>query len=253
MPPTRTLLLPIVTDALACLYELDMPLLVLQPNVLADLEESHGVVHALSPSLLPLVRRITALAPEGGAVPVPGAPVGAVHEAYWRVRNALPAGTEELVDGEEDELPDALMLLDPAGEPAMQLAVIEVGEADLALLGAFADALDRAAGPDPGPQFAALARALREIGRAHPYEWWPRGGAATVALWMRRALSPVLVSPFEGPGGAATHEMLSAILRHAGHRASVELDQDEEAAVGRVGLRMLFAAIGDPREAARTA
>ncbi|WP_327723834.1 hypothetical protein [Streptomyces europaeiscabiei] len=69
---------------------------------------------------------------------------------------------------------------------------------------------------------------------------------------MRRELSPVLHSPFEGPHGAADHELLSKVLRYTEGWASVELDQDEEAAADRVMWNAPRAAIGYPHEAALT-
>ncbi|WRZ88500.1 hypothetical protein OHB54_05180 [Streptomyces sp. NBC_01007] len=115
-----------------------------------------------------------------------------------------------------------------------QLTAVEVAEADLALLAAFGDALDRAAGPRPGPEFEALTEAVGELGR-EPYDrWMSEGDESTVALRVRRALSPVLHSPFEGPRGDADHEMLSKALRRAEDRDLVDVDQDEEAAAGRV-------------------
>lgn len=213
-------------DALDGLYQLDVPLfLTLRPN---------------------------ALVPDDEGVPIPGAPIDDVYEAYWRVLDALPEGTPELVDGMEDYMPDVPLLLGSDSGGVVHLAAIEVTEADLALLAAFADALDRAAGPRPGPEFEALTEALGELGRERDYQWMPERDEATVARWVRRALSPVLHSPFEGPRGAADHEMLSEVLRRAEDWDHVDVDQDEEEAVGRVMLSMVRAAIGDPHEVALT-
>lgn len=115
-----------------------------------------------------------------------------------------------------------------------------------------ADALDRAASPRPGPEFEALTEALGEIGRQPRYEWMPEGDEATVARWARQALSPVLHSPFEGPRGAADHEMLSEVLRRAEGSDHVDVDQDEEEAAGRVMWSTERAALGYPHEAALT-
>ncbi|GAA4617387.1 hypothetical protein GCM10023195_77630 [Actinoallomurus liliacearum] len=213
-------------DALAGLYELDV--------------------------LLCLMPRPNAPGQETERMPIPGAPIDDVQEAYWRVLDALPEGTRELVDGTEDDLPNVPLLRGPDGEGVVHLAAIEVAEADLALLAAFADALDRAAGPPPGPEFKALMEALGELRREHPYSWIPEGDEATVACWVRQALSPVLHSPFEGPRGASDHEMLSEVLRRAEGWDHVDVDHDEEEAVGRVMLSMVRAAIGDPHEAALT-
>ncbi|MCM2388761.1 hypothetical protein [Streptomyces albipurpureus] len=93
-------------------------------------------------------------------------------------------------------------------------------------LAAFADALDQAARPESGPVFETLAKALGELGQEADY-LWPEGDAATVARWVRQALSPVLHSPFEGPRGAADHELLSVVLRRAEGGDRVALNQDE--------------------------
>ncbi|MGW0844237.1 hypothetical protein ACWD26_29680 [Streptomyces sp. NPDC002787] len=224
--PTRTLLLPLVPDALAGLYELDELLLRLRMDMVLDHE---GVLMGYRDS-------------EG--VSIPGAPIEDVFEAYWRVRDALPEGTEELVDGTEEYPPNILLLVGPDGGNLMHLAAIEVAEADLALLAAFADALDRAAGPRPGPEFEALTEALGELGRVPYYPWMPEGDEATVARWVRRSLSPVLISPFEGPRGGADHETLSGVLRYAEGLGweSVKVDQDEEQAAERVIWNMMRAA-----------
>jgi hypothetical protein len=68
---------------------------------------------------------------------------------------------------------------------------------------------------------------------------------ATVARWVRQALSPVLHSPFEGPRGAADHETLSGVLRYAEGLGwdSVRVKQDEEEAAERVMWNMVRAAL----------
>jgi len=188
-----------------------------------------------------------AFVPEGEAVPIPGAPIHDVVEAYWRVLDALPEGTEDLVEEKEEHLPNEPMLRDPAGGDVGHLVAIEVAEGDIALLAAFADALDRAADPRPGPQFEALAGALDELGRQRSNRGMPPGDRATVALWVRRALSPILQSPFEGPRGAADYEILSEVLRRVHQDIGVDLDvveEDEERAIGRVRLIMADAALG---------
>ncbi|MFJ6661634.1 hypothetical protein ACIQNG_35585 [Streptomyces sp. NPDC091377] len=219
MPVTRTLLLPVIPDALDALLELEDPLLLTLRNPLN---------------------------PDASGVPVPGAPIEDVSAAYWRVLEALPDGTPELVGETEDELPGVPMLVGPDGGPLVHLAAIKVADADIALLAAFADALDHAVRPKPGPAFETLARALDELAQEPDYPW-PEGDAATVAGWARQALSPVLHSPFEGPRGTADHELLSAVLRRAAGRDRVALDQDEAEAVGRVMANMVRAATGDPR------
>ncbi|MFM9539879.1 hypothetical protein [Streptomyces turgidiscabies] len=226
LTPTRTLLLPLVPDALADLYELDWLLLRLRMDMVLDHE---GVLIGFRDS-------------EG--VPIPGAPIEDVFEAYWQVRGALPEGTEELVDRTEEYPPNMLLLVDPDDGNVVHLAAIEVAEADLALLAAFADALDRAAGPRPGPEFEALTEALGELGRVPYYSWMPEGDEATVAGWVRRALSPVLISPFEGPRGADDHETLSGVLRYAEDLGweSVRVNQDEEEAAERAVVSMMRAA-----------
>ncbi|MER7048337.1 hypothetical protein [Streptomyces jumonjinensis] len=127
----------------------------------------------------------------------------------------------------------------------VHLTTVDVADADITLLAVFADALDRAACPSPGPEFGTLAEALGELGQ-DPDCPWPVGDGATVACWVRQALSLVLHSPFEGARGAADHEMLSAVLRRAGDGDHVTLDQDEAEALGRVMLSMVRAASGDP-------
>jgi hypothetical protein len=230
LTPTRTLLLPLVQSALPGLYELAGLLLRLRMDMVFDHE---GELMGYRDS---------------GGVPIPGAPIEDVEEAYWRVREALPEGTEEFADEMVDEIlpptPNLLLLMEPDGENVVHLTTIEVAEADLALLVAFADALDRAAGPRPGPEFAALTEALGELGRVPYYPWMPRGDEATVARWVRQALSTVLHSPFEGPRGAADHETLSNVLRYAKGWESVKVDQDEMEAADRVALSMLRAALG---------
>ncbi|MEV6162286.1 hypothetical protein AB0L71_10205 [Streptomyces sp. NPDC052052] len=148
----------------------------------------------------------------------------------------------------EDELHGVLLLVGPGGGNVAYVAELEVAEADLALLGAFSDALGRAADPRPGLGYKPLAEALAKIGRECDYQWVPDGDAATIADWARRALSPVLCSPFEGPHGAANHELLSGLLRVAGDWENyIEVDQDDEAAVGRVAVSMLRSATGSER------
>ncbi|MEU8720422.1 hypothetical protein [Streptomyces sp. AgN23] len=134
------------------------------------------------------------------------------------------------------------------------VAKAEVTEADLALLGAFSGALGHAADPRPGPEYEPLTEALAKIGRECDYQWVPDGDPATIADWARRALSPVLYSPFEGRHGAADHELLSGLLRIAGDWENyIKVDQDDEAAVGRIEVHMLHAALGDGLRAAPTA
>ncbi|MFF0451201.1 hypothetical protein ACFYT4_33300 [Streptomyces sp. NPDC004609] len=55
----------------------------------------------------------------------------------------------------------------------------------------------------------------------------------------------MLHSPFEGPRGAADHELLSAVLRRAGGGDRVALNQDEAEAVGRVMTSVVYAATGE--------
>ncbi|MGW0980352.1 hypothetical protein ACWD33_05875 [Streptomyces xiamenensis] len=226
LTPARTLLLPLVPDALAGLYELDWLLLRLRMDMVLNHE---GELIGFRDSEV---------------VPVPGAPIEDVFEAYWRVRDALPGGTDELVDGTEEYLPNVLLLKGPEGENVAHLATIEVADADLALLAAFAEALDRAAGPRPGPEFESLTEALGELGRVPYYPWMPEGDEAAVARWTRQALSPVLHPPFEGPHGADDYETLSGVLRYAEGLGwdSVDLNQDEEEAADRVIVSMMRAA-----------
>ena len=227
LTPTRTLLLPLVQDALAGLYELAGLLLRLRKVLVLDHE---GVLMDVM---------------GGEGVPIPGAPIEDVEAAYWRVRDALPEGTEESVDGMVEEYPPTpnVLLMGPDGGTVVHLTTIEVAEADLALLAEFADALDRAAGPCPGPEFEALKEALGELGRVPYYPWMPERDEATVARWVRQALSTVLHSPFEGPRGAADHEMLSNVLRYAPSWESVKVDQDEEEAAEQVAWSMVRAAL----------
>ncbi|PWJ02975.1 hypothetical protein DKG34_35760 [Streptomyces sp. NWU49] len=70
----------------------------------------------------------------------------------------------------------------------------------------------------------------------------PEGDEATVARWVRQALSPVLHSPFEGPRGIADHETLFNLLRYAEGEESVKVDQDEEQAADRAWGSMMRAA-----------
>ncbi|MEU5193651.1 hypothetical protein AB0G86_06245 [Streptomyces scabiei] len=226
LTPTRTRLLPLVPEALADLYELDWLLLRLRNEMVLDHE---GVLMGFRDS---------------DGVPIPGAPIEDVFEAYWQVRGALPEGTEELVAGKEEYPPNILLLVGPDGGDVVHLAAVEVAEADLALLAAFADALDRAAGPRPGPEFEALTEALGELGRMPYYSWMPEGDEATIASWVRRALSPVLISPFGGPHGADDHETLSGVLRYAEDlgRESVRVNPDEAEAAERVSWNMARAA-----------
>lgn len=226
---TRSLLLPLERDALKGLFELQSLLLrlrrVLVLNQEGELEDVMGK--------------------EG--VPIPGTPIEDVQEAYWRVCDALPEGSEEFADGVLEEYPptpNVLLLIGPDGGKVCHLTTIEVAEADLALLAGFADALDHAAGPRPGPEFEALAQALGEIGRVPGYSWMPEGDEATVARWARQSLSMVLHSPFEGPHGAADYETLSNVLRYAEGWESVEVDQDEEQAADRVAFSMVRAVLG---------
>ncbi|MGW0647325.1 hypothetical protein ACWD4T_00730 [Streptomyces umbrinus] len=228
LTPTRTLLLPLVQDALPGLYEMAGLLLRLRMDMVLDHE---GV---------PMGYR------ENGGVPIPGAPIEDVEEAYYRVCDALPEGTEEFADGREDEIlpptPNVLLLIGPDGGNVVHLTTIEVAEADLTLLAEFADALDRAAGPRPDPEFEALKEALGEIGRVPHYPWMPEGDDDTVARWVRQALSTVLHSPFEGPRGAADYETLSNVLRYAAGWESVQVDEDEEQAAERALVSMMRAA-----------
>ncbi|KMS86742.1 hypothetical protein ACZ91_35390 [Streptomyces regensis] len=119
-----------------------------------------------------------------------------------------------------------------------------MAESDLTLLAAFADALDRAAQSRPGPEFEALTEALGELGRVPYSPWMPEGDEATVASWMRQALSPVLHSPFEGPHDTDDYETLSGVLRYAEGLGwdSVDVNQDEEEAADRVIVNMMRAA-----------
>ncbi|WP_406396825.1 hypothetical protein [Streptomyces uncialis] len=217
MSSARTLLLPVVPDALDGLLELEDPLFLMLRNPLD---------------------------PDAGGVPVPGASIEDVSAAYWRVLEALAAGTSELEGEAEDDLPGVPLLIGPDGRPVVHLAVIEVADADIALLAAFAGALDQAARPEPGPAHGTLAQALCELAR-EPDCLWPEGDAATVAGWARQALSPVLHSPFAGPHGAVDHELLSAVLRRAAGADRIALDQDEAGAAGRVMAGMVYAATGE--------
>lgn len=224
--PARTLLLPLVPDALADLYELDWLLVRLRMDMVLDHE---GELIGFRDSEV---------------VPVPDVPIEDVFEAYWRVRDALPEGTEELVNRTEEYPPNVLLLKGPEGENVVHLTTIEVAEADLALLAAFADALDRAAGPRPGPEFESLTEALGELGRVPYHPGMPEGDEAAVARWMRQALSPVLHSPFEGPHGADDYDTLSGVLRYAEGLGwdSIDLNQDEQEAADRVIVSMMRAA-----------
>ncbi|MGW7074607.1 hypothetical protein [Streptomyces sp. NPDC054866] len=228
LTPTRTLLLPLVKDALPGLYELTSLLLRLRMDMVLDHE---GELMGYRDS---------------GGVSIPGAPIEDVEEAYYRVRDVLPQGTEQFADGMVNEIlpptPNVLLLIGPDGGNVVHLTTIEVAQADLALLAEFADALDRAAGPHPGPEFEALTEALGEIGRLPYYPWMPEGDEVTVAHWVRQALSTLLHSPFEGPGGAADRETLSNVLRYADGWESVEVDQDEEEAAERALVSMMRAA-----------
>ncbi|WP_326654882.1 MULTISPECIES: hypothetical protein [unclassified Streptomyces] len=120
MPPTRALLLPIVPGALASLFELEGPLFLTLRN---------------------------ALVPGAAGVPIPGVVIEDVFEAYLRVLDAFPEGTPEFVEETEDELHGVLLLVGPDGGNVAYVAKVEVTEADLALLGAFSDALGHAADP----------------------------------------------------------------------------------------------------------
>ena len=227
MPATRTLLLPVVEEAVSRLYELELLLVF-------------------------MAERPSSPVPNAKGVPIPGAPISEVLEAYWRVLDAMPEGTQDLVDGTAEELPDAPMLRDLSGQGVGQLVTIEVAEADLALLAAFADALETAARPHPGAEFTELSQTLGELGRQRHYQWLPQADEATVSRWVRRSLALVLHSPFEGPHGASDHKVLSGVLHSAERGGIVEVDEDEEDAVGRVMLSMLRAAIGWPPEPALT-
>lgn len=226
LSPTRTLLLPLVPEALAGLYELDGLLLRLRMDMVLNHE---GVLMGYR---------------ESGGVPIPGAPIEDVTDAYWQVRNALPEGTEELVDGTEEYPPNMLLLVGPDGGNVTHLAAIEVAEADLALLAAFAEALDHAASPRPDSDFQALKEALSELGRVPYYLRMPEGDEVIVADWVRQALSPVLISPFGGPRGADDHETLSGVLRYAEGLGweSIDVNQDEEEAAVRALGSMMRAA-----------
>ncbi|MGW7647145.1 hypothetical protein [Streptomyces bobili] len=228
LTPTRTLLLPLSQEALPGLFELAGLLLRLRKDRVLDHE---GVLMGYRDS---------------GGVPIPGAPIEDVQDAYYRVCEALPEGTEAFADGMVDEIlpptPNVLLLIGSDGGNVVHLTTVDVAEADLALLAEFADALDRAAGPRPGPEFEALTEALGEIGRVPYWSWMPEGDGATVARWVRQALSTVLHSPFDGPGGAADHETLSNVMRYAAGWEYVEVDQDEEQAAERVLVSMMRAA-----------
>ncbi|WP_439678252.1 hypothetical protein [Embleya sp. MST-111070] len=228
LTPTRTLVLPLVEEALLGLYELDGLLLRLRLEMVLD-HEGELVGYR-----------------DSGGVPIPGAPIEDVEDAYYRVREALPEGTEEFANGGVDEIlpptPDVLLLIESDGGSLVYLTSVEVAEADLVLLAAFADALDRAARPRPGPEFEALREALGEIGRVPYYPWMPEGDEATVARWVRAALSTVLHSPFKGPLGAADRKTLSNVLRYAKGWEFVQVDRDEEEAAERALLSMMRAA-----------
>lgn len=224
---TRTpLVLPLARDAFASLYQLDTLLMRL------------GNVLVLDRDGVPGVRE------NAEGVPIPGAPIEDVVEAYWQVRGALPHGIEDLLDGTDEYPPNMLLLFGPDGGAVVHLAAIEVAEADLTLLAAFADALDRAAGPRPGPEFEALAEALGELGREPWFPWMPEGDGAAVADWARQALSPFLHSPYEGPRGAEDQETLAGVLRYAEDLGweAIHVNEDEEDAAVRVMLSMMRAA-----------
>ncbi|WP_327698587.1 hypothetical protein [Streptomyces sp. NBC_00459] len=95
--PTRTLLLPLVQDALPGLFEVDGLLLRLRMDMVLG---HQGVLMGYRDS---------------GGVSIPGAPIEDVEDAYYRVRDALPEGTEAFADGMVDEIlpptPDALLLI----------------------------------------------------------------------------------------------------------------------------------------------
>ncbi|WP_405929768.1 hypothetical protein OG554_35320 [Streptomyces griseus] len=225
------ILLPLVAEALAGFFELDGLLLRLRAEMVLDHE---GVLAGYR---------------EPRHVPVPGAPIEDVTEAYWRVRDALPEGTEEFADGHMEEYPptpNVLLLTGPyGGGNVVHLTTFEVADADLTLLTDFGDALDRATGLRPGSEYAALTKRLGEIGRMPYYPWMPEGDAATVARWARRALSTVLHSPFGGPRGEADLETLTNVLRYAEGWESVEVDEDEERAAERALMSVLHAALDD--------
>ncbi|AXU16880.1 hypothetical protein BV309_00480 [Streptomyces clavuligerus] len=101
-----------------------------------------------------------------------------------------------------------------------------MAEEDITLLSLFADALDRAAGPDA--ESGALAKVLAGLGEdGYP---WPEGDAATVARWARSALAPAFHSPFEGSLGAADQALLSAVLDRAEGQARMVLSMTRAAA-----------------------
>ncbi|MEV0474882.1 hypothetical protein [Streptomyces prunicolor] len=63
-------------------------------------------------------------------MPIPGAPIEDVEDAYYRVRDALPEGTEEFADGMVEEYPptpNVLLLIGPDGGNAVHLTTIEPG------------------------------------------------------------------------------------------------------------------------------
>ncbi|WP_208802113.1 hypothetical protein [Microbispora triticiradicis] len=78
-----------------------------------------------------------------------------------------------------------------------------------------------------------------------------RGGRVHRRPLGEAALSPILRSPFEGPHGAADHEMLFKLLWHAEGCDSVIVDQDEEEAAERAILSMVRAAVGHADHAQR--
>ncbi|MEV4561480.1 hypothetical protein AB0K51_31475 [Kitasatospora sp. NPDC049285] len=171
------LLLPVVPDVLDALYRLEEPLLLtLRPNPFVSGDEG---------------------------VPIPGAPIEDVAAAYYRVLDALPEGTPELVDEREDYLPGVPVLAGADGRELVHLVEVEVATADLALLGAFADALQRAGGPRPGREFEALESVLADLADDRDGQWWIPGADETaVAAWARQALSPVLQQPLNDPSGS---------------------------------------------------
>ncbi|MGX1975841.1 hypothetical protein [Streptomyces kronopolitis] len=224
LTPTCTLLLPLVQEALPCLYEVAGLLLRLRMDTVLDHE---GELMGYRDS---------------GSVPTPGAPIEDVEDAYYRVRDALPEGTEEFADGMVDEiLPPTsnVLLIGPDGGNVVHLTTVEVAEADLALLAEFADVLDRAAGPRPGPEFEALTEALGEIGRVPYYPWMPEGTRPPSPAGRGRRCERSYTRP---SGGAADYETLSNVLRYAEGWESVEVNQDEEQAAERALVSMIRAA-----------
>ncbi|WP_328959009.1 hypothetical protein [Kitasatospora purpeofusca] len=84
---------------------------------------------------------------------------------------------------------------------------------------------------------------MDDLGREGYGPWMPRGNAAAVAHWMRKALSLFLHPPFDGPQGEEAHELLTALLRVLGPGSVAELSDEEEDLVAGVKLRMLLRAL----------